>query len=102
VVLVIGIPDNLIEPDTYNVPGGTVTNVTPFTYRDGMTFLELLERMRRWINGSLVPDTNKNFEAMIKAFEDSVKKITGDSQAAVDELIKAFADLRAAPPDGPR
>ena len=33
---------------------------------------------------------------MIKAFEDSVKKITGDSQAAVDELIKAFADLRAA------
>ena len=92
----IGVPDNLIEPDTYSVPGGTVTNVTPFTYRDGMTFLELLERMRRWINGSLVPDTNKNFEAMIKAFEDSVKKITGDSQAAVDELIKAFADLRAA------
>ena len=37
---------NSIDRAMWRLQGSQVNNVTPFTYRDGLTYLEVLERIR--------------------------------------------------------
>lgn len=49
-----------------------LSNVTPFTYRDGQTFQEKLELMRVWLNSSLVPDTDAAIANAIDEFQTGI------------------------------
>jgi hypothetical protein len=46
---------NLNLPATYPGYLAPISNVQPFTYRDGQTYLEILEGMRVWMNVTLLP-----------------------------------------------
>jgi hypothetical protein len=46
-----------------------ISGVTPFTYPDGITFLEKLEKMRLWLNASLVPEFNAGIDNAIAEFQ---------------------------------
>src|SRR5699024_8428471 len=46
---------NLINPP---VRTAATPTITPFTYYDGATYLEILEALRRWLTDVLVPDIN--------------------------------------------
>jgi len=53
-------------------------NITPFTYRDGQTHLEKLERMASFLDDSLIPDVNKGFEESYKEFTDSANEFVAE------------------------
>lgn len=84
----------LINPITTLLPGnGFVSNVTPFTYRDGATYLRVLEEMRAYINGTLVGSINENIDGLNTVVSGQIEDIA----AILDEaLTETEADKTAA------
>ncbi len=68
---------------------GRITDVTPFTFRDGATYLEVLETIKRWVNGGLLDEINK---ALSEASNKYSKEIV-DLFAAADERMKSYDGL---------
>lgn len=68
---------------------GRITDVTPFTFRDGATYLEVLETIKRWVNGGLLDEINK---ALSEASNRYSKEIA-DLFAAADERMKSYDGL---------
>lgn len=64
------------------------TNITPFTYRDGLTFLELTEAFLLYLNNTLIPFINNNFSE----FDD---EFTADMNALINEVNTALANQTA-------
>lgn len=82
-------------------PRGRVplSNVVPFTYRDGMTFLELLEETRSWINGTLIPELNGNVGDWTDLFSDRVVGVENrviENETVFQETLNGFiADVES-------
>lgn len=53
-------------------PISALTNITPFTYRDGTNYLEQLELMRVYLNDSLVDEFNAAIDSIITQFNDGL------------------------------
>lgn len=69
---------NFSDHSQYQVPYGRVTNITPFTYRDGLTYLELLQRIREWVNGGLIDELNKALKDLAKSYNEAIAKLLDD------------------------
>lgn len=67
----------------YTPPFKPVAQITPFTYRDGLTYLEILEGQRRYINETVVPFVNENYSELADAFEAAVNTIYTEVNTAV-------------------
>lgn len=84
---------------TYPVPLPPVTNITPFTYRDGTTFLELIEGFRKWTNDVLVPEFNSHIDQAIAAVTLAQDHFTTDTAATKADWTTRFnaymADVNA-------
>lgn len=61
-----------------------ISNITPFTYRDGWTYLELLYALRNYVTKTIVADMNKNSADSAAAF-----------QAGIANAEKVITDLSA-------
>lgn len=72
-----------------SVPRRVPTSV-PFTYRDGITTLELIECLRRNLD-SLQNDLND----AVKDVNDEVEGVEGELQAAVDRMDSNLKQLRS-------
>jgi hypothetical protein len=59
-------------------------NSTPFTYRDGTTFLEQIEKMRVWLNETLVEEFNASIDNAIAEFQAGI----GNAETYVDDAIQ--------------
>jgi len=57
---------------SFVAPYKPLNNITPFTYRDGATYLEVLEDLRFYVNNTLVAFVNTNFGMLGDAFETQV------------------------------
>jgi hypothetical protein len=86
--------------ETLAVPSGIVTNITPFTYRDGATYLEILEGLRKYINQVIVPFVNESIlglEASWDADKDEIAQILADAKIYIDaKIIEATEAATAA------
>lgn len=51
---------------------GPLTQVTPFSYRDGMTYAKMLEGLRCYLNEFIVPEFNDKMEEIIADFQAGV------------------------------
>lgn len=60
-----------------------LTNITPFTYSDGVTYLSQLEQMREWLNTVLVPAFNDGITNAITEYQNGL----GNAEAYVDEMV---------------
>lgn len=77
-------------------------NITPFTYRDGLTYLQRMERLVKYINRVVVPFVNENYQGLADAFTTEVNRMietVNDALAAQDEEVdtklleaKAYVD----------
>lgn len=67
-----------------------LSNISPFTYRDGITYLEKLERMRQWLNDTLVPDFNAGIANAIAEFQTGIQNSVNDVIATRDEWDAFF------------
>lgn len=72
-----------------------ISNVQPFTYRDGETYLTILARLREYINDVIIPAFNGNVEELntiletkLNEFEASLNEAQGNWQ----DLFDAFMD----------
>lgn len=72
-----------------------INGITPFTYRDGITYLQVLEALRAYIRDVLVDefnrviaDINEQGEAMAVEFD----QLIADTNDAIDVLLVDFTD----------
>lgn len=74
-----------IIPDVvqYARPGTIVPNVTPFTYRDGITYLEFLESLNTYVTKTLVPFFNTSFDALEEKWGDDMEEFVVAVNAAL-------------------
>jgi lysophospholipase L1-like esterase/uncharacterized protein YggL (DUF469 family) len=79
---------------TYAPPWGQVANITPFTYRDGLTYVQILEGMRAYINKVLVPFVNTQVEYLSDAFVEEVNRLIDAVNAAIDMVIDGSIELQ--------
>jgi hypothetical protein len=72
---------------------GPINNITPFTYRDGVTYLEILYLLRDYINDTLRPEFDGEMERIIEEFnagiENAENTIT-EYKTTIDAAIEAF------------
>jgi hypothetical protein len=75
----------------YVPPFKPVPQVTPFTYRDGITMLKKLDGLGGYINKVLVPFVNENYSELADAFESEVNRlidiIVNDSIEIQDPIV---------------
>jgi hypothetical protein len=93
------ITDTVTPLPPYVPPYYPVSNITPFTYRDGLTYLQVLEGLRCYINDTIIPFINDNFSELANEFVtqvntmiDTVNTALAEQSASVDQDI---ADLTA-------
>ena len=70
------------------------TNITPFTYRDGMTYLQVLEEMRRYIRDTLTPWVEENMAGLVVDWNELTNILIEDVETQLTEQnIKVAADI---------
>lgn len=79
-------PSNITAVPISGFPGSGIpyTNVTPFTYRDGLTYLEVLEDLRAWLRDTLVPWLNDTVGSLESAWHTEVDALVAAVNAALD------------------
>lgn len=84
----------LINP--YLAPFKPVNNITPFTYRDGVTYLEILESLSFYVQNTLVDYVNENFTNLGNEFEIEVNRLITDINAALETQSEENAEAATA------
>ena len=64
-------------------------NVQPFTYRDGATYLEVLEGMRSWLRHTFVPHIDSEMSEIVTSWDAQIEAFV----AAVNAEIAANAEI---------
>lgn len=74
-----------IIPDVvqYTRPGTIVPLVTPFTYRDGITYLEYLESLSTYVKDTLTPFINESFNLLEEKWGDDMEELVVALNAAL-------------------
>lgn len=68
----------------YVPPFRPLSNITPFTYNDGLTYLEVLEDLRKYVNDDLVKFVNENFGELDGAFTTEVTRLIDEIKAGFE------------------
>lgn len=75
-------------------PWAPVPNVTPFTYRDGRTFIQRLESIVKYLDRVIIPFINDNLEKFSEDFTNEINElitqvntVIADNQTAVNDAI---------------
>lgn len=69
------------------------TNIQPFTYRDGLTYLEVQECLRDWLQNTLAPGIDTNITALQTAWDTESASIITAVNAAIDSNNADIASL---------
>ena len=77
---------NPIPLDDFPMPGRPWTNIAPFTYRDGSTYLKVLEDLRGYIFNVLVPHINSEMEGIEDWNTEAIEELIASVQALTSEL----------------
>lgn len=84
---------NILLPP-YEAPYKPVPQVTPFTYRDGVTMLKKLELLQRYINKDLVPFVNDKTEELGDAFETQANALIEAVNAAIELVLEGSVEAQ--------
>jgi hypothetical protein len=93
----------LLSPgDNVPIQVGPYQNITPFTYRDGLTYLRVLESLREWLNDSLVPYVDAEITKLITETNTAITQLealietaTGAANAAQAVIDQGKTDVAA-------
>lgn len=84
-------PVSGLSPFPYKL--ASLTDSTPFSYRDGTTWLEKIAIIEEWLNKTLVPDVNDNIEKLLLDFQEGIANAEGTTTAAKAEWQAFFTDF---------
>lgn len=80
------VEDVIHEQDYMLIPADyRLTNTVPFTYRDGYTYLEMLEEMRKWVSGGLKDNISNNFQNLAADYNTRINKLMGDVRTELEQ-----------------
>lgn len=74
-------------------PRHPINNITPFTYRDGETFLKRVERLEEYLR-NLVIEVDAGLADVIAAFADALAQITEDNNETIAEFNAMFLQFQ--------
>lgn len=80
-------------PDYYWRP---TSSVQPFTYKDGMSYLQILERLRGYITKTLVPWLENEINNFEDSVEDNITLLTNYVNESVNKIINNSVELQDA------
>lgn len=78
----------------YVPPYGPTPNITPFTYRDGKTYLQILEGLRVYINQTIVPFVDESIDDLENKWVEEVNRLIDAVNAAIDEVLNASIEVQ--------
>lgn len=78
----------------YVPPFQPVPQITPFTYRDGVTYLEKLEGIVAYVNKVIVPFVNDNFDELADDFQEQVNLLIIAVNAAIESVINSSIEVQ--------
>jgi hypothetical protein len=67
-------------------------NITPFTYQDGLTYLEVLESLREWLSKGLIGHLNEEITTLIEEYDKATDALKA---AMVEYTLQIAADREA-------
>jgi hypothetical protein len=82
-----------LNPFPFPVRLPALTNITPFTYRDGMTYLDVLEAMRHYITVDLVPGLDAAIEAVGSTIIENRDEYDALLQVALTEIERRIQTI---------
>ena len=78
----------------YEAPFLPVPQVTPLSYRDGLTMLKKLDAMTRYINKDLVPWVNENYSELAEEFQTQVNILVEAVNEAIESVINGSVTVQ--------
>lgn len=70
-----------------------ITQIVPFTYRAGLTYLEVLEEFRKYINKYLVPEFNETVNRLNENFAQYLNDLIQQGEQNKQELINDYNEF---------
>lgn len=97
----------MIDSALYHLQPSTTPYATPFTYNNGLTVLEILERIRTAVIDTIryANSFGEDVNGMVKKVNESADKWQKDAQKTIDDLVKydneskAYLDAKRAEAD---
>lgn len=96
------IPPTISLVPVFTMPGKVMSNITPFTVRDGITYQSYLEALEHYITTVIVPYIDANFHeledswlAQMQAIIDYVNSVAAGMGDSVEEAQQAATDAQA-------
>lgn len=89
----MGISDTVVTRGYGRLP---LSNIVPFTYRDGMTFADLLYSLRNYVTDDLHPDLAKNIDALTESLNKELADFGiefDETQAGLTETVNGWSAL---------
>lgn len=80
--------------ETYTPVGQPVPQVTPFTYRDGVTMLKKVDGIVQYINRTLVPFIEENYAGLADEFNTVATALIEAVNAAIDSVINDSVEVQ--------
>lgn len=89
-------PNDIIKDGDYLLvpPDYRLTNTVPFTYRDGYTYLQILEELRKWVNNGLRDNLSNNLENLAADYNMRVTRLLGDVRKELEQYHALPEQLR--------
>jgi len=78
----------------YMPPGGPMPNITPFTFRDGWTYLERYENLVKYINRVIIPFVNDNYTELADTFVEQVNLLIDAVNKAIEDILNSSIEIQ--------
>lgn len=78
------------------IPFKPLTDIQPFTYRDALTFLEIIERLREYLNKDVITSVNENMRTLLENYLEAYAKIVEQGEDNLAAVIAQGEDNLAA------
>ncbi len=84
-----------IDRYTFPFPPERYNNIIPFTYRDGLTYIQVLSSLREWLLETLIPHVDGEIERLANLTADQIDALVGAVSAAETARDAAVATATA-------
>ena len=77
-----------------NIPSAPTSNVQPFTYKDGITYLERLEWLIRYMNLKLIPFINESYKELSDEVNGAINTVINQVNDLVQSIINSSIEVQ--------
>ena len=76
------------------IPTIPTSNVQPFTYKDGLSFLDRLEAIQKYINRVIIPFVNDSYNELSTELQEQINTLIEAFNSVVEQIINSSIELQ--------